>query len=78
MLTCSSSLTPLSTRGKGLSVEPGEEEEEEREKGKKNKQGDTSAISQLPASVIDLKDVLNDHPAHFIQSTNLEKMSSQD
>lgn len=54
LLTCSSSLTPLSTPGLGMGVgcrvaEPGEEEDERGER--ENKQGDTSDLSQLPALV---------------------------
>lgn len=56
LLTCSSSLTPLSWGG--LSAGPGEKEENRRE----NKQGDTSAVSQLPAEVTHLKEV---PPSHF-------------
>lgn len=39
--------------GQGLTAEPGEKEENRRE----NKQGDTSAVSQLPAEVTHLKEV---------------------
>lgn len=54
LLTCSSSMTPLSTRGVG----PQSWTRWGRGREKENKQGDTSAISQLLAPVTHLKEAV--------------------